>query len=133
MKAALVLLLLATPAAADEFVFFRSPTGNIGCMAVVGDYNEVRCDLRALTPSFTRRPADCDLEWGDSFAVGAGDAPGGLVCHGDTVFDPGAPVLDYGRTASFGPFSCTSQKSGMTCTNGHGHGFTVARAQQSVF
>jgi hypothetical protein len=126
-------LFLATPAMADEFVFFRSPTGNIGCMAVVGEYNEVRCDLRELTPSYSRRPADCDLDWGDSFAVGSSNRPGYVVCHGDTVFDPGAAVLRYGRSASFGPFTCTSAETGMTCTNGHGHGFRVARAQQSVF
>jgi hypothetical protein len=126
-------LFLATPALADEFVFFQSPTGNIGCMAIIGDTNEVRCDLRELDPSFTNRPASCDLDWGDSFAIGANDARGSLVCHGDTVFDPGASVLRYGRTGTFGPFTCTSLKTGMTCTNSHGHGFSVARAQQSVF
>ena len=127
-------LMFATPALADEFTFFQSPTGNIGCMAIVGgEYDEVRCDLRDLTASFTSPPAECDLDWGDSFSIGVNDRKGSLVCHGDTVFDQNAAVLDYGLTASFGPFTCTSAQTGMTCTNEAGHGFSVARARQSVF
>ena len=129
----LLALLCANPAVADEFTFFQSPTGNIGCLAIVGEISEIRCDLRQLTASFTRRPADCDLDWGDSFAIGANDRKGSLVCHGDTVFDQNAAVLDYGLNASFGPFTCTSAKTGMTCSNDLGHGFSVARAKQSVF
>ena len=127
-------LLCATPALAEELTFFQSPTGNIGCLAIVGgEDDEVRCDLRQLTASFTRPPAECDLDWGDSFAIGANDRKGSLVCHGDTVFDQNAAVLDYGLNASFGPFTCTSAKTGMTCTNASGHGFSIARASQSVF
>ena len=126
-------LLCATPALAEELTFFQSPTGNIGCMAIVREISEIRCDLRQLTPSFTRRPADCDLDWGDSFAIGANDRKGSLVCHGDTVFDQNAAVLDYGLNAAFGPFTCTSAKTGMTCTNASGQGFSIARASQSVF
>ena len=129
----LLALALATPAAADDFTFFQSPTGNIGCMAITGDTAEIRCDLLELTPSFPNRPADCDLDWGDSFAIGADDRTGSLVCHGDTVFDPAAAILDHGITARFGPFTCASKKTGMTCTNAAGHGFAIARARQSVF
>ena len=130
----LLAFLVATPALAEELTFFQSPTGNIGCMAIVGgEFDEVRCDLRQLTASFTRRPADCDLDWGDSFAIGANDRKGSLVCHGDTVFDQNAAVLDYGLNAAFGPFTCTSAKTGMTCSNDLGHGFSVAREKQSVF
>ena len=132
-RATLALCLAATPALADDLTFFRSPSGNIGCLAFFGDTSEVRCDLRALTQSYTRRPADCDLDWGDSFAIGAQDDKGNLVCHGDTVFDPAATVLGYGQSATFGPFTCTSDQTGMTCTNDLGHGFSIARARQSVF
>ena len=123
----------ASAAAADELVFFRSPTGNINCLIATGSYAEVRCDLTELVPSFTRRPDDCDLDWGDSFVVADGADKGGLSCHGDTVRDPGAAVLDYGHSIEVGPFVCNSAKTGMTCTNALGHGFSVARAKQSVF
>ena len=132
-RAALALCFAAMPAMAQDLSFFQPPNGYIGCMAFLGDHSELRCDLHEFTPSFTRRPADCDLDWGDSFAIGAQDDKGNLVCHGDTVFDPAATVLGYGQSATFGPFTCTSDQTGMTCTNDLGHGFSIARARQSVF
>jgi hypothetical protein len=56
-----------------------------------------------------------------------------LVCHGDTVDDPEAEVLDYGSTLTFGGITCTSAKAGMTCQNAAGHGFTLSRKLQSLF
>jgi hypothetical protein len=133
MKLALTFVLLASPAFADDFVFFKSPTGNINCLLAIGDFAGVRCDMLQLTRSFTRRPADCDLEWGDSFAVSPGDRRGAVACHGDTVIDPGAMVLNYGAAATLGDITCTSEKTGMTCENGRGHGFTISKAKQSLF
>jgi hypothetical protein len=128
-----LLLLLASPAAAQDYLSFRSPTGNIGCAIFTGgDWAGARCDLRDLTPSYRNRPADCDLDWGSAFFVGS-RGPGEVACVGDTVFDPGAFTLDYGKSVSLGAFVCTSERSGMTCTNGQGHGFSVARARQRVF
>ncbi|MBI1172196.1 hypothetical protein GC209_12405 [bacterium] len=119
--------------ASDRLVSFRSPTGNIGCLFDVGAVTEVRCDITQLNRSFTRRPEDCDLDWGDSFAVAGGDGFGRLVCHGDTVADPGAEVLDYGSSLSYGGVVCVSAKTGVTCQNAKGHGFTLARRLQRVF
>ena len=139
-KTAIVLLaVLASPALADDYLVFRSPSGNIDCAIFIGTSDEIgasdeaRCDLRAMTPSFTKRPADCELDWGNSFGIGAGDPKGYLLCHGDTVADPGAMELGYDRSVSLGPFTCNSATSGMTCSNDAGHGFTVSRAQQSIF
>ena len=56
-----------------------------------------------------------------------------LVCAGDTVRDPGNPVLGYGEAVSFGGISCVSAKTGITCTNAAGHGFSVAKAKQKLF
>lgn len=128
----LTLFLAAGPAAADDFIFFRSPTGNIACMIVSGDWNGARCDLMQLTMSYPRRPPDCDLEWGRSFEVSA-TGFGTPACVGDTVADPGALVLGYGKSISLGAVTCTSEQTGMTCLNRQGHGFTVARARQRVF
>ena len=133
-KTAIVLLaVLASPALADDTLVFRSPSGNINCAIFLGTSDEARCDLRAKTPSFTKRPADCDLDWGDSFGIGAGDPKGYLLCHGDTVTDPGAMELGYDRSVTLGPFTCHSATSGVTCTNDAGHGFAVSRARQSTF
>jgi hypothetical protein len=119
--------------AVDTLHFFRSPTGNVSCLFALGDSAEVRCDLAQLNRSFTTPPQDCDLEWGDSFAIGAKDRRGSVVCHGDTVADPAAEVLDYGSTLGYSGITCLSETSGMTCQNTAGHGFSVARKRQTVF
>jgi hypothetical protein len=127
------LLSLAGPAAAQDYLGFQSPTGNIHCAIYTwAGGAEARCDLRELTPSYTRRPAGCELDWGNAFAVAA-VGEGALVCAGDTVIDPRNPVLPYGQAVSLGGISCVSAETGMTCTNAAGHGFSVARARQRLF
>jgi hypothetical protein len=133
IKALSAVLLLGSPAFADEYYGFQSPTGNIHCAIYTFDGSaEARCDLRSYTPSYTRPPADCDLDWGMAFAVGAADR-GQLACVGDTVRDPANPVLPYGEAVSLGGISCVSAKTGMTCTNGEGHGFSVAKSKQRIY
>lgn len=128
-----VVLLAATPALADDYIGFQSPTGNIHCAIYTWDGEaEARCDLRDYTPSYTRRPEGCDLDWGMAFAVRA-LGPGVLACVGDTVRDPRNPVLPYGEAVSMGGISCVSARTGMTCTNAAGHGFSVAKAKQRLF
>lgn len=127
------LILLASPALADDLVFFRSPSGNINCMIATGDYAAARCDLMQATRiSYPTPPADCDLDWGHAFEVGP-LGKGAPACVGDTVASPDAMVLGYGQTVEIGGFRCISEKSGMSCANGQGHGFTVAKAGQKVF
>lgn len=133
LTAAVFLSSLVTPSLADDLLFFRAPSGNIGCMIATGDYAVVRCDLRELTPSDLLAPPDCDLDWGNSFEVGLSDRTGYLACVSDSVFDPQASTLSYGETLSLGGFDCTSEKTGMTCTNPAGHGFAIARAKQRLF
>jgi hypothetical protein len=55
------------------------------------------------------------------------------VCAGDTVATPGAPILDYGRSYAAGGITCRSERSGMTCTNAQGSGFSLSRARQRLF
>ena len=129
----LALTLLATPAVADDFVYFHSPSGNIACALMSGEFAGARCDMRSLTQSFPKRPSDCELDWGDSFAIDAGARQGVVLCHGDTVMDPNAMVLGYGQSATLGEITCTSESSGMTCLNAKGHGFSIAKAAQHVF
>ena len=42
-------------------------------------------------------------------------------------------TLGYGEAVTLGAFTCRSEKTGMTCTNGLGHGFSIAKAQQRLF
>lgn len=133
MKLAVALILLAQPALADDLYFFRSPSGNIHCMIATGEYAEARCDMMDLTPTYTRPPADCDLDWGSSFAVGLGGRKGVLACVGDTVAMQDSDILGYGDYVRLGGFECVSEKTGMTCTNPAGHGFTLSKARQRLF
>ena len=114
-------------AGGDALAVFQSPTGNIACRFTLADPPQVRCDLLQLNRSFTTPPPGCDLDWGDSFSVTSGGGRAGLVCHGDTVADPQAQVLQYGRTVSFGGISCVSSTAGISCQTAQGHGFSLSR------
>jgi hypothetical protein len=133
MRFVVVLALLGIEVRADEFVSFHTPSDNIHCVLMSGEYEGVRCDMRELTPSFTERPADCDLDWGSSFGIGPRDTKGYLNCHGDTVISPGSMELGYGASATLGDFTCLSERTGMTCTNDRGHGFAISKARQVLF
>ena len=131
--AVVVLLSLGTGAAAlaQAARHFQSPTGNIHCMIATGDWTGARCDPGDAVVTYAR-PADCDLDWGQAFEVGA-RGPGYPVCAGDTVASPDSPVLPYGGAVALGGITCRSERTGMTCTNRAGHGFSVARRTQRVF
>jgi hypothetical protein len=43
------------------------------------------------------------------------------------------PTLAYGRSWSYEGFRCTSRKSGLTCRNKSGHGFTLGKRSQRIF
>ena len=124
---------LTTPALADDFLYFHTPSDNIHCMIATGDFAAVRCDMLDLTQSFPKRPLDCDLDWGDAFEVGPNDRQGHVVCHGDTVINPDSMELGYGASATLGEFTCLSEKTGMTCQNARGHGFSIAKVRQKLF
>jgi hypothetical protein len=127
LLAALASAVLALPGSADgAFASFRTPSGNIGCVYSSGPAY-LRCDIRSGLKPKPKRPAGCfDLEWGDSLSL-ARTGRAGIVCHGDTAIDPGARILGYGKTWTRGPFTCTSRRSGLTCTNAADHGFFLSR------
>jgi hypothetical protein len=116
-----LLTLGAVPAVASaKLETFRSPSGKIGCMFF----------RDAQTPSSVR----CDWRGGGDHAVFVEKTgKGRKIGVTDTVMDPGAPVLDYGKTRRFGSLKCTSRKTGMTCKNSGGHGFTVSVERRKVF
>jgi hypothetical protein len=136
LAVSLTATLLATAPAtvsASTTTYFASPSRSIGCL--YGRFEGVRslrCDLaRVDHPKPT--PASCPLDYGDAFGLRVhGKASG--VCHGDTVFNPRARVLAYGKTKHFGPFTCRVRKTtGMRCTSRSGHGFRVSREHQKLW
>ena len=112
---------------------FHTPSGNIGCMA--GNFEgtwELRCDISGGVQEWRGgRQQDCDLDSGDSIGLNATGRPY-WVCHGDTVMGMG-PVLGYGRSWSAGPFTCTSARTGVTCRNRVGRGFSMSRQGYRFF
>jgi hypothetical protein len=115
-------VLAALPASASGAIrTFKSPTGKLGCM-FYSDPDvppQVRCEWkggndRALVVDETRK--------------------GKRIKITDTVFDPKAKALAYGKSTRFGKLKCTSRTSGITCKSSKsGHGFTVSVQRQRVF
>ncbi len=121
----------AGPAAADNYIAFQSPTGNIHCAIHEKAGTEVNCDLREYSPSYTL-PVGCD---GLTIIFSAWDfsLKGGLSCTDANLIRSDNAVLPYGEAISLGGISCVSAKTGITCTNASGHGFSVARGRQILF
>ena len=42
-------------------------------------------------------------------------------------------VAGYGQSAQFGPITCQSERTGLTCRNQSGHGFFLSRRRQELF
>jgi hypothetical protein len=110
----------AVPAPASATIrSFRSPTGKLGC-AFVSD-------------SHIPRMVRCDWKGGGDHAVTLEEAGKGRQIHvSDTVMDPDAKVLAYGKSTAFGRLTCTSRTTGITCRSAH-HGFTVSTERRRVF
>ncbi len=125
-------LVFAAPAPALSTKTFRTPSKNIACAfypASITGRAVFRCDLLSgLKPRPTRH---CDVDWTGASMGPRGKA--GPTCAGDTVYDPHAPVLAYGRTWSYGGVSCTSRATGLTCRNRDRHGFFLSRQSWRVF
>jgi hypothetical protein len=127
------LIFLSTPAFAGKTMFFQSPSGNIQCAASTGDDADLRCDILEYSPSFEQFSPDCEFDWGGSFGLDANAEEGYLNCVSDAVAGGQPVTLDYGQEEQFGPFLCVSEKTGLTCTNPGGHGFSLSKAEQTLF
>lgn len=119
----------ATPAVRSSApASFALPSGNIACsMTIEG----VTCTIASIT--FAPPPAQgCTGDTGDTGHVVTLDARAVTFPCVDgpppAVADAGQRVLQYGSTASVGDFTCASATNGVTCTNGSGTGFRLARA-----
>jgi hypothetical protein len=110
--------------------YFSSPSRNIGCLITT---SSVRCDIGQKSYKEPRRPASCQLDYGQAIAVARDDSEANFVCVGDTVLGA-KKVLDYHTSTEVGDFGCTSRETGMTCYNLRTrHGFTVSREYVDLF
>lgn len=136
--AATAMLLAVSSSRADDLVFFRTPSGNIHCLAYDAEAGNgesgVACEIQQITKRTlnVKRPADCDLEWGNRVEVGQ-RGRAGMSCYGDTLATPDSRVLGYGRSLTLGAISCGSSEAGLSCTNGSGHGFFLSKSRQRLF
>jgi eukaryotic-like serine/threonine-protein kinase len=113
--------LLAPAPAQAAFHVFRSPSGKVGC-AFYSD---------AETPASVR----CDWRGADDQAMVLRETGRARLRHvTDTVMNPEAKVLRYGRSMTFRRLKCVSRRLGMTCRSlASGHGFRVSVEKQETF
>jgi hypothetical protein len=110
--------------------YFSSPSRNIGCLIT---QSSVRCDIGQKSYKEPRRPASCQLDYGQAIAVTRDDAEATFVCAGDSVLGA-KKVLRYHTSTEVGDFGCTSRETGMTCYNLRTrHGFTISREYADLF
>jgi hypothetical protein len=121
---------LVAAGTAEALVFFKSPSGNIGC--VLGKRDGVRCDIRHKTWTAPPKPSWCDVDWGGGVQVGLRKRAS-FVCAGDTVLGADR-TLGYGKSIRSGRFECFSRTSGMRCVNHRNHhGFRLSREHFKLF
>lgn len=121
--------LCAAPAAAEGFVDFTSPSGNVSCML---DVDYVRCDIAERDWAPPPRPADCEFDYGQGIALAPGE-PAAFVCAGDTTLG-GSNPLGYGQSIARGDLRCDSAETGITCLDRNtGHGFALSRQVYQLF
>jgi len=113
--------LLAPASAQAAYHDFRSPSGKIAC-AFYSD---------AETPPFVR----CDWRGSDDQAMVLRETGRARLRHvTDSVMNPEAKVLRYGRSTTYRRLKCVSRRLGMTCRSlASGHGFRVSVERRETF
>jgi hypothetical protein len=136
LVAAAAALLVAGAAGAARLPGVKTPSRNIGCFYVPirpTAHGNLLCDIGRAS-YLQRAQDDCmaraSLDWHGFTLPWNGRAR--LTCAGGIMYDPrDTPVyvvLAYGRRWHYRGFTCTSRVTGLTCTNGHGHGLFLSRA-----
>jgi hypothetical protein len=123
----MAVIALAAAAPAHAFTNFRTPSKLIYCAYGKGP-SYLRCDTWYRT-RFSGTKSCVEGYYGEAFGMNKRGAAQPL-CVSDSVYDAHARVLRYGTTRRFGPFTCTSRRTGLTCRNRSGHGWTLSRQKQ---
>jgi hypothetical protein len=115
-----------------HLAFFRSPTGNIGCVIAEGI---ARCDIRDRSWSPPPRPPSCNRNtgYGQGLIVGT-TGRAHFVCAGDTALNPSGRALPYRRDTEVDGLICHSATDGITCRSTRtGRGFLLNRERYRTF
>lgn len=109
-------------------IVFVTPSLNIGCTYIPKGGSsmytpddggpELGCDR--IEPLYVR------------LILSASGKPFIFKMEGDSACCSDANVLQYGERWRAGPFSCSSERSGLTCTRDDGHGFFASRKKYTV-
>src|SRR4051812_34804845 len=85
--------------AQDRPIGFQTPSKNIACQFFTDNGQGVlRCDVMNLETR-PRRPADCELEWGNAFEMSAKGAAG-RICAGDPSWTRRCPCSPMAKCGS---------------------------------
>lgn len=116
-----------------EVAAFRSPSGNIYCQ-LGPDFAACEVEQGRVEP-----PVDGICTGSDADDVGRLELVAGAVnaiCNTDSIRDPKAPKLAYGRIARLPgvDVTCLSAEWGVTCVDpNREHGFFIARGSFTTF
>jgi hypothetical protein len=133
---ALVAAVAGSSAGAVPLPGVKTPTRNISCFYVPikpTARGNLLCDIKRSSYSRAQQngcQARTGLDWHGFELSNRGKAQ--PVCTGGVLYDigrdtPTFTVLAYGHTWRSHGFTCTSRSTGLTCTNGHGHGLFLSR------
>ena len=126
-------MLFAAPAhGAIDLTFFKTPRGTIRCAYFGPSHPSLRCDIGKTDNPPQPKPKSCEFDYGYSYGL-TPKGPGKRLCVSDSVSDPKAKVIAVGHSIKRYGMRCKTRSTGLRCTNGHGHGFTLGRAHQHVF
>ncbi len=119
----------------------RTPSGNIKCLVIPGKPNLLHCTLGRASyasrlQSQCMTPGGGGVDWHGFELTATGK--GGISCSGGILYSPeryrpSYSTLIYGHSWRHGGFSCLSQRSGLTCRSGSGHGLFLSRASFRVW
>jgi hypothetical protein len=117
------------PPDSNGLISFVTPSTNIGCsyaptggtkIYVPADGGpELSCDR--VEPSYRR------------FILAKTGKAKRLSNVGDAGCCSAGPKLSYGNTWKKGAVTCISERTGLTCTRGDGHGFFISKAKTRVY
>ncbi|HEV7304813.1 hypothetical protein [Ensifer sp.] len=113
---------------AGEQEVFMMPSGNIGCVYTPAGGTAV------YQPADGGPELACDIVAPRYVRATLGRAGAATLDHavGDPSCCAAETVLDYGQGWAQGPFSCVSERTGLSCRREDGHGFVLSRAQVSA-
>ena len=137
MRRVILLCLVFLPSAvmADGFGF-QTPSGNIYCNGYGdnGNGGDISCKIVERSGEFAqRKPNSCTGYWGHEYHL-EGNGRATMSCDNTKPSRVGYTALaPYGETGEFEDITCTSEKTGFTCTNNDGHGFFLSRQKQLIF